>query len=268
VHRIGIAAAAVVIGLSVTPAAVAGAPSADLAVAGPVTLEPVRVGERYSIALTVTNLGPDEAVDVVVSVGLAQGPVLIGYGYSHGECTNTSEAIECTISALPAGEVAVLGVERYVTGTPVLETTVAVRSATPDPDPTDDTLLDVVTVLGEACTQVGDVNEPDRLIGGSGPDVLCGLGGADVLIGRGGPDHLYGGPSDDRLVGRRGGDELRGGDEADRIIAGAGADEAMGEGGVDDIDAVDGVDANDVVVGGADDDLCVADPLDVVLSCP
>ena len=35
----------------------------------------------------------------------------------------------------------------------------------------------------------GRHRRPDRLVGGSGNDVLCGLGGDDVLIGGSGNDH-------------------------------------------------------------------------------
>jgi hypothetical protein len=259
VHRIGIVAAALLVGASLAPNALAGEPSADLALSGQLDLEPVHVGEDHSLVLTVANQGPADAVDVVISVGLAQGPVLVGFGWSQGECLAGADAIDCTIPRLPGGAVALVHVQRYVTGPGTLETPVVVRSATPDPDPSDDALTDTVTVLGAACTQVGAVHEPDRLTGGSGPDVLCGLGGDDVLVGRGGPDHLYGGPSED---------QLRGGGDADGLVAGAGTDEAMGEGGADIIDALDGVGGNDHVVGGADDDVCGADPGDVVLSCP
>jgi len=96
----------------------------------------------------------------------------------------------------------------------------------------------------------------NTLVGGIGPDFLCGLEGDDSLNGGRGGDRVLGGPGDDQLVGDRGVDVLVGGPGVDRLAGGANRDL---------LNARDGF-GGDTVVGDSGD-LCLVDPGDIVTGC-
>ncbi|MBE9070844.1 hypothetical protein IQ260_29850 [Leptolyngbya cf. ectocarpi LEGE 11479] len=69
----------------------------------------------------------------------------------------------------------------------------------------------------------------DRLIGGTGDDILDGGSEDDSLVGKGGNDKLYGGSGSDLLIGGTGDDLLQGAtiattDQQDILIGETGAD--------------------------------------------
>ncbi|MGH7180322.1 MAG: calcium-binding protein, partial [Tepidisphaeraceae bacterium] len=72
----------------------------------------------------------------------------------------------------------------------------------------------------------GDNIRPDveRVVGGSGNDVMTGSANADVLEGGPGNDEMHGLGGDDNLIGSIGNDLLDGGDDSDNMDGGAGDD--------------------------------------------
>lgn len=101
----------------------------------------------------------------------------------------------------------------------------------------------------------------NRLIGGSGDDLLDGRGGDDLLIGGTGRDRLIGGfggdalegqTGDDRLLGGPGQDRLTGGRQDDVLRGGRGADLLLGNGGAD---VLIGGKGADILWGGAGADV-------------
>ena len=100
----------------------------------------------------------------------------------------------------------------------------------------------------------------ERLVGGSGNDVLTGINtenrltgnaGADTLVGAGQRDTLLGGAGDDTLEGEAGADDLDGGVDGDTLRGGTENDElAGGEGD----DTLEGSAGDDRLFGGDDDD--------------
>jgi peptidoglycan/xylan/chitin deacetylase (PgdA/CDA1 family) len=107
---------------------------------------------------------------------------------------------------------------------------------------------------------------PNRLSGGPGDDVLTGGPGSDVLRGRSGADVLVGEGGSDALSGGRGNDVLRGGDGADALVDRAGRDRLFGGDGRDVLRTRDRH-PYDLVAGGADVDLCIADAGDWRTGC-
>lgn len=106
----------------------------------------------------------------------------------------------------------------------------------------------------------------DLISGGPGNDTLAGGSGNDVLRGGSGADVLLGGAGDDRLRGGEGDDRLRGGDGADALADAAGRDRLFGGDGRDRLRAKDRQ-PYDLVAGGADVDLCIADAGDWRTGC-
>jgi Ca2+-binding RTX toxin-like protein len=78
--------------------------------------------------------------------------------------------------------------------------------------------------LNGVIERVIGTNQADVLSGGSGDDVLVGLGGNDRLMGQSGNDILLGGAGNDELNGGSGRDILVGGIGADRLNGNAGED--------------------------------------------
>ena len=100
----------------------------------------------------------------------------------------------------------------------------------------------------------------DDLSGGPGEDNIYGGAGNDLIRGGGGADVL---------VGAEGEDEVRGGDGLDRLLGGPGGglDQLFGEALADVLYVFD-EEGGDEADGGTGEDVCAADPDDVVLSCP
>lgn len=92
----------------------------------------------------------------------------------------------------------------------------------------------------------------DKIVGGSGDDVIYGAGRQSVADGH--YDHndvIFGGEGNDRIYGLEGDDTLSGGSGDDRIYGGDGDDEIYGGDGNDIIDGGKGA---DVLYGGAGND--------------
>jgi hypothetical protein len=113
-------------------------------------------------------------------------------------------------------------------------------------------------VAPRGCTLTG-TEGPDRLVGTSGADVICGLGGDDRVEGAGGDDVLYGDAGTDRVVGGAGADTLYGDEGVDRLDGGDGADVLSGG---PDADRLSGDLGADHLEGGGGGDRCVGDAAD------
>ncbi|HXV96626.1 MAG TPA: hypothetical protein VD695_08760 [Gaiellaceae bacterium] len=106
------------------------------------------------------------------------------------------------------------------------------------------------------CHAQGSDDEPGTIAGTDSPELLCSLSQGDTVTAAGGNDAVF---------GRDGGDVLDGGDGADVLVGGPGVDTLTGGPGADLLNALDG-EGGDVVNGDADD-LCYADPGDLVTGC-
>jgi Tol biopolymer transport system component len=106
------------------------------------------------------------------------------------------------------------------------------------------------------CHARGSEDVPSTLTGTDAAELLCSLAQGDAATGAGGNDALF---------GRDGDDQLDGGEGADVLVGGPGADTLTGGPGADLLNARDGA-GGDVVNGDADD-LCYADPGDVLAGC-
>ena len=89
---------------------------------------------------------------------------------------------------------------------------------------------------------------------GDGTDLADGGDGNDLVLGDDGIDVLLGGPHDDVLVGGLGDDHLQGANGDDRLHGNEGADDLVGGS-----DASGADDGQDVLLGGREDDVLVAE---------
>ncbi len=104
--------------------------------------------------------------------------------------------------------------------------------------------------------------DDDSIIGSRQNDSLYGGAGNDLIYGNLGDDMLEGGTGDDTLYGDAGNDRLYGGYGNDSLIGGKGNDRLYGQLGIDTLVANDG--AKDSLYGGEEDDVYIADPIDLI----
>lgn len=198
---------------------------ADLGASATVDRPSARVGEDVSLLAVVSNAGPEQATEVVVTVHLADGLVAQTAGGPSGRCDPGRGIVVCTVAVLPSGGSAHARVLLGVTLPGSLAATVTVTATQDDPAPGNEQAAGQVGGRGPSCDVVGSV-EPDRLRAPRGGGVVCGLGGDDTLIGGPRGDHLLGGSGRDIMAGEAGRDRLDGGGGIDACAPGPGVERA------------------------------------------
>ena len=261
-------------------------PRADLEVAKTDDVDPVAAGGTLVYTVTVDNLGPDEAKNVVLTDNLPAGTTLVS---TTGCAEDPSGVPTCSLGDLASGAGTTVTIEVTAPGSAgTIVNSASIASDTGDPDTTnnsDDESTEVVlisarcegntlVVLG---TPLADVIEISR----SGDDILVNGGAVPVsgcsptvlnitmidIDGLPGNDQLTidesggalpaaefdGNEGNDLLIGGDGVDTLRGGPGNDTLIGDRGNDIKLGEEG-DDLLIWNNGDGSDLMEGGADDD--------------
>lgn len=174
---------------------------------------------RADAAVNVLVAGGDEDNDIRVSLS-ADGrmyvidsivPLEVGDSIC-GNPEGMPNELLCQASAVSGFEFNAAGGDDSVVVSPAISVPVTIRGG-----PGDDRLVGGSgndLLIGEAGA--------DRIQGGSGNDVLRGEAGADILHGGLGNDVLRGGFGNDVLIGGAGDDLLRGGPGRDRFYGGSG----------------------------------------------
>jgi hypothetical protein len=115
--------------------------TADLAVAATVPPSPVLPGDAVTWELRATNDGPLAAGFVSLTIALAPGLELVS---ATGACVPAPSVIDCNAPDLAPGATAVVATVTVRVGEVPpgdLQSTVTLRSAIPDPDPSDNALV-------------------------------------------------------------------------------------------------------------------------------
>lgn len=123
----------------------------DLAITKSDDPDPVSVGGELTYAITVTNNGPNQATNVVVTDDLPAGVTFERANASQGSCTGTGP-VTCNLGTIPSGSAAAVGIV-VRPGSPGTYTNVArVAGEQPDPDTSNNearTDTGVLAVAGE-----------------------------------------------------------------------------------------------------------------------
>lgn len=240
--------------------------SADLSVTKTDAKDPVQPGATIAYTITVTNAGPDTAVNTVVTDRLPKGTTFVSATASKGTCAVKGTTVTCTLGDLTKGGAYDTATVNLLVKAPstggTLTNTADVASDTKDPNKANDSATQTTVVaggngggggascLGSKVTILGTpagetlrgTDRRDVIFGAGGADVIKGLGGKDLICGAGGADRIRGGDGDDRLsgaggkdqVGGQGGDDVvKGGKRADSLRGGAGDDLLRGGQGND-----------------------------------
>ena len=141
-------------------------PSADLSVTKADSPDPVLVGNQLTYTVTITNNGPSDAIDVVVTDTPPRQAVLGSATASLGTCLETSEVVICDIGTLANGDSVTLTLtvtpSAEVGGTTITNT-VNVASGVSDPDAGNNTASQstAVATVTEADLSVTMSDAPD-----------------------------------------------------------------------------------------------------------
>ncbi len=127
-------------------------PVADLALTLSDSPDPVALGENLTYTLTVTNEGPDDFPDLRVLQDLPGAARLVSTVASQGTCdAQACNGFACSLGALEAGASATVTIEVTTLAAGEVTYTAFVRNIA-DPDPADNEVIQVTTVLPGAVT--------------------------------------------------------------------------------------------------------------------
>jgi uncharacterized repeat protein (TIGR01451 family) len=134
------------------------APEADLTIDKAVSEDVVAAGDTVTYTLTVTNLGPDDARDVVVTDELPDGVTVVSLP---DECDLDGSTLTCAVGDVAAGDSLSLEVEVTIDDTGLFRNVASVDSQTPDPDP-DNNDSSAQVLVASTTPQTG--TDVDRII--------------------------------------------------------------------------------------------------------
>ncbi|MCP4658229.1 MAG: DUF11 domain-containing protein, partial [bacterium] len=164
---------------------------ADLVLSQSDSADPVRPGDEFTWTVTVTNQGPDDAEQVVVTDSLPEGVALVA---TSGCAEDPAGTPDCTLGTIPAGESRfyelTVSVEPGVAGT--LLHSASVTSAMAEAQPGDEESTEATEVVGEADLAV-ELNGPATAVPGGevrytltvsnlGPDEAVGVQVLDYFV--------------------------------------------------------------------------------------
>jgi Ca2+-binding RTX toxin-like protein len=199
--------------------------------------------ESVGVSIVVRNDGTRSLDGARIEVAATRGVLRSAFGSD--ACTRGREIV-CTLGSIARGASATVELLADPWGAPGFAryTARVAWDGPPDVTPAADTATAGTTVA------------PCDLVGTWGADYLVGTAKPDRICGRPGPDRINGGPGDDRIDAGSG---------ADTVVGGSGRDTIDGGGGGDLIFVRDG--QRDVVDCGTEQDIVVADQLDVLKHC-
>jgi uncharacterized repeat protein (TIGR01451 family) len=131
---------------------------------------PMPAGATATCTITVDNLGPSDARNVVVTdahISNGSFTILGANATPGGPCTVVAGTVTCNLGTEPAGGRTTIVVTETATEAQDINDCASFTSATPDPDHTNDQACDGVSVFAVADLSLTKTDSPDPLIGGT-----------------------------------------------------------------------------------------------------
>lgn len=243
--------------------------AADLSIVKSDSPDPVQAGQTLTYMITVSNVGPDAAQNVVVTEKLPAGTEYISATSTQGTCDVKGNALTCSLGNLAAdpnspytaGSVTITLKVKAPAKAGTISNTAEVTSDTGDPNPANNTVTATTKVVGGGGGGQGGnpscAGVKATIVGTSGADVLKGTSKRDVILARGGSDEISSAGGKDLICAGAGKDRVKAGGGRDVILGAGGRDRLAGQGGDD---KVRGQGRGDRLRGGAGDDLLAGGP--------
>ena len=129
---------------------VANVPVADLVVTKTSATTVAQPGDAIAYTITVTNNGPDQASNVVVTDDLPAGLHFVSATPSQGSCSGTNHLL-CNLGVMNSGSGATITLQTLVSATSgAVSNTAAVSSDTTDTDPANNSAVSAATTVNPA----------------------------------------------------------------------------------------------------------------------
>ena len=158
--------------------------SADVAVSKIDSADPVAAGSSFFYTVSVDNLGPSDAVGIVVTDTLPAGVTFVSAVPDQGSCSELAGVVTCSLGSLAASVSADVVITVSVpAGTPagtVLTNDVSLTSTTPDPAAGNDSDSEATTVEVEADLSLVKTDSVDPVTAGTSFSY-------DIAVGNAGP---------------------------------------------------------------------------------
>jgi uncharacterized repeat protein (TIGR01451 family) len=255
--------------LTLLVAALIGMPGGATAAPGPTDLaltksdspDPVTVGSNITYTVRVTNPGPNDATDVVVTDTLPSGVDFVSATASSGTCNRNGNTVTCNLGQVNSGVTATVTIVVTARKTGTISNTASVATTVVDANTANNQDTESTVVNKAATTKKGKKKGKascgaPTITGTLGDDTLIGTSRADVILALDGNDRVFAGDGKDLVCAGGGFDLVSGGPKADFVIGGTGRDKLFGNTGGDLLKGKAGRDrlrgnvGNDVLNGG------------------
>ena len=123
-------------------------PAASLVVRISDAPDPVGVGSNLTYSITVSNAGPSGATAIALTNLLPAGVSFVSMSASQGNCNHSGGQVNCALNALANGGAAVVTVIVSPVATATLTNHAFASAAEFEPNPADNTAIELTTVLG------------------------------------------------------------------------------------------------------------------------
>jgi len=256
-----------------TGGAVAAVGATDLSLTKSDSPDPVVAGNNLTYTITVSNPGPNDASNVVVTDNLPGGVDFVSA--TGGTCDRTGNTVTCNLGQVNAGQSPTVTIVVRTKKEGTLTNTASVTSPQ-DAVLGNNSATATTTVQKSPGKGKGQAScAAPTITGTPGNDVITGTTRTDVINTFAGDDQVFALDGKDLVCTKAGFDLVKGGAKSDTVIGGADADRLIGNKGGDLLkgkagpDKLRGKGGSDTLNGGSGRDSCKGGAgRDVLKRCP
>ena len=239
------------------PGASAAPGPTDLSLTKSDSADPVIKDSDFSYTIRVTNPGPNDATDVVVTDTLPSQVDFKSATASSGTCNRAGSVVTCNLGQVNSGVTATVTIVVTAKRTGTASNTAVVATTVVDANTANNSDTETTVINDKPTTAKTKKGKKSKgcssptISGTAGNDTISGTSKDDVIVTFGGDDSVFAGDGKDIVCVGAGNDTVSGGPKADTVIGGTGLDSLFGNTGGD---ILKGNKGRDRLRGNADDD--------------